>query len=355
MKKKVTIKDIAKELGVDPSTVSKGLRKQSDISVEMQKKVKKVADKLGYRPNLLAKSLINKRSNILGVIIPDLRISFFSEATRGIYEEATRNGYETILLVHDENSENEKRKLEFLSDINVDGILLNAVDETTNIALYKKLHAEGIKIVCWDRVLRNLNFNSVTINDKKASFELTNKLIENGRRKIMFIGPNTGIPVARDRFEGYLMALKQNNIKVRKKLILETDRTFESAHNTLYNALQSGIDIDAIVCVGGLVAFAAGNAILESKLRIPEDVFLCEFGDNDIISRLGVPFYSVNQNPYKIGQEAVNLLIKCLQDESYCAKSINIEVEHKIFYRNIGVQRLKNKTKHPQEMVNAFY
>lgn len=355
MKKKVTIKDIAKELGVDPSTVSKGLRKQSDISVEMQKKVKKVADKLGYRPNLLAKSLINKRSNILGVIIPDLRISFFSEATRGIYEEATRNGYETILLVHDENSENEKRKLEFLSDINVDGILLNAVDETTNIALYKKLHAEGIKIVCWDRVLRNLNFNSVTINDKKASFELTNKLIENGRRKIMFIGPNTGIPVARDRFEGYLMALKQNNIKVRKKLILETDRTFESAHNTLYNALQSGIDIDAIVCVGGLVAFAAGNAILESKLRIPEDVFLCEFGDNDIISRLGVPFYSVNQNPYKIGQEAVNLLIKCLQDESYCAKSINIEVEHKIFYRNIGVQRLKNKTKHPQEIVNAFY
>jgi LacI family transcriptional regulator len=155
MKKKITIKDIAKEIGVDPSTVSKALRKQSDISVEMQKKIKKIADKLGYRPNLLAKSLINKRSNILGVIVPDLRISFFSEATRGIYEEATKNGYETILLVHDENVENEKRKLEFLSDINVDGILLNAVDETTNLDLYKKLHSEGIKIICWDRKLKN--------------------------------------------------------------------------------------------------------------------------------------------------------------------------------------------------------
>ncbi len=220
MKKKVTIKDIAKEIGVDPSTISKGLRKQSDISVEMQKKIKKIADKLGYRPNLLAKSLINKRSNILGVIIPDLRISFFSEATRGIYEEATKNGYETILLVHDENDENEKRKLEFLSDINVDGILLNAVDETTNLAFYKKLQSEGIKIICWDRKLKNSKFNSVTINDKKASFELTNKLIENGRRKIMFIGPNTGIPVAQDRFEGYLMALKENKISVRKNLIL---------------------------------------------------------------------------------------------------------------------------------------
>ncbi len=345
MKKKITIKDIAKEIGVDPSTVSKGLRKQSDISVEMQKKIKRIADRLGYRPNLLAKSLINKRSNILGVIIPDLRISFFSEATRGIYEEATKNGYETILLVHDENAENEKRKLEFLSDINVDGILLNAVDETNNLDLYKKLHSEGIRIICWDRKLKDSSFNSVTINDKKASFELTNKLIENGRRKIMFIGPNTGIPVAKDRFEGYLMALKENKIRVRKNLILETERTFESAHNTLYKAIQSGIDIDAIVCVGGLVAFGAGNAILESKLKIPEDIFLCEFGDNDIISRLGVPFYSVNQNPYKIGQEAVNLLIKCLKDDKYCNKSINIEVEHRIVYRSTGVQRIIDENK----------
>jgi DNA-binding LacI/PurR family transcriptional regulator len=352
MKKKITIKDIAKEIGVDPSTVSKGLRKQSDISVEMQKKIKRIADKLGYRPNLLAKSLINKRSNILGVIIPDLRISFFSEATRGIYEEATKRGYETILLVHDENAENEKRKLEFLSDINVDGILLNAVDETSNLKLYKKLNSEGIKIICWDRKIKNSNFNSVTINDKKAAFELTNKMIENGRRKIMFIGPNTGIPVARHRYEGYLMALEENKIRVKKNLILETERTFESAHNTLYNALQSGIDIDAIVCVGGLVAFGAGNAILESKLRIPEDILLTEFGDNDIISRLGVPFYTVNQNPYKIGQEAVNLLMKCLEDDILCTKSINIEVEHKIIYRSTGVQRVKNKTKPAKEIIN---
>lgn len=351
MKKKITIKDIAKEIGVDPSTVSKGLRKQSDISVEMQKKIKRIADRLGYRPNLLAKSLINRRSNILGVIIPDLRISFFSEATRGIYEEATKNGYETILLVHDENAENEKRKLEFLSDINVDGILLNAVDETTNVNLYKRLHSEGIKIICWDRKIKNSKFNSVTINDKKAAFELTNKLIENGRRKLMFIGPNTGIPVARDRYEGYLMALEENKIRVRKKLILETERTFESAHNTLYNAIQSGADIDAIVCVGGLVAFGAGNAILESNLRIPEDILLSEFGDNDVISRLGVPFYTVNQNPYKIGQEALNLLTKCLEDGTYSTKSINIEVEHKIVYRSTGVQRVISKTK-PAKIVN---
>ncbi len=97
--------------------------------------------------------------------------------------------------------------------------------------------------------------------------------------------------------------------------------------------------------MGGLIAFGAGNAILESKLRIPEDILFSEFGDNDIISRLGIPFYTVNQNPYKIGQEAVNLLTKCLDDDTYCSKSINIEVEHKIVYRSTGVQRVINKTK----------
>jgi len=343
MRKKITIKDIAKELGVDPSTVSKALRKRSDISEEMQKKVKNVAVKLGYRPNILAKSLINKRSNILGVIIPDLRISFFSEATRGIYEEAAKHGYETILLVHDENAINEKSKLEFLSDIHVDGILLNAVDETTNLELYKDLQAEGIKIVCWDRKIKNSNFNSVTIDDKKASFELTCRLIQEGRKKIMFVGPNTGIPVAKDRFEGYLEALKANNISIDKKLILETARTFESAHNTLYEVLKKGVDIDAVLCVGGLVAYGVGNAILENKLNIPEDILLAEFGDNNTISRLGIPFYTVDQNPYKMGQKAVNLLTKCLGDDSVCSKSINIEVEHAIIYRNTGVQKTIEK------------
>ncbi|MCB0729857.1 MAG: LacI family DNA-binding transcriptional regulator [Ignavibacteriae bacterium] len=341
MKKKVTLKDIAQKIGVDTSTVSKALRKSPDISSTMQEKVKSIADKLGYRPNLLAKSLINKRSNILGVIIPDLRISFFSEATRGIYEEATKNGFESILLVHDENPKNEKQKLEFLSDINVDGILLNSVDENTNLDLYKRLQEEGIKIVCWDRKIRNSNFNSVTINDKKAAYELTNTFIKAGRRKIMFIGPNTGIPVAKDRYDGYLMALKENDIKFNKKLVLQTERTFESSHDTLFQVLKNGTEIDAIVCVGGLVAYGAGNAILESKLNIPDDILLGEFGDNDIISRLGVPFYSVNQNPYQMGKQSVDLLTQCLNDEKICAGSINIEVDHKIISRNTGVQKMK--------------
>jgi LacI family transcriptional regulator len=343
MKKKVTIKDIAKQVGVNPSTVSKALRNSSDISVEMQEKVKRLSEGMGYRPNLLAKSLINKKSNILGVLIPDLRISFFSEATRGIYEEAAKQGFECILLIHDEKPENERKKLEFLSDINVDGILLNAVDETTNLDFYKQLNREGIKIICWDRKLAKTSFNSVTINDKGASFELTTKFIQAGRKKIMFIGPNSGISVAKERFEGYLMALNENNIRIDDNLILETELTFESAHNILLEVLKKGVEIDAIICVGGLVAYGAGNAILENKLRIPDDIILGEFGDNRIISTLGIPFYSVNQNPYQIGKEAVDLLIKCINDKTEYSESQNIVIEHDIICRDIGIQKFGPK------------
>lgn len=340
MKKKVTLKDIANKMGVAPSTVSKALRGSTDISNEMQEKVKRISEELGYRPNLLAKSLINRKSGIIGVLIPDLRISFFSEAARGIYENATEKGYETILLVHDEKPQNERKKLEFLSDINVDGILLNAVDETTNLDFYKQLQKEGIRIVCWDRKIENANFNSVTINDNLAAYELTNKFIQAGRRKVMFIGPHNGIPVARHRFEGYLKALNENHISINENLIIETGLTFENAHNILYEAIQKGVHFDAIICVGGLVAFGAANAIIESKLRIPDDVILGEFGDNKIILTLGVPFYSVKQNPYKIGAEAVDLLIQCLNDNTHCLESQNIEIEHEIVYRNLGTQRV---------------
>lgn len=250
MKRKVTLKDVAEKVGVNPSTVSKALRESSDIANDTRERIKRISEEMGYRPNLLAKSLINKKSGIIGVLIPDLRISFFSEAARGIYEKATQEGYETILLVHDEKSENERKKLEFLSDINVDGILLNAVDETSNLDFYKQLQREGVRVVCWDRKIENSNFNSVTIDDNKAAYELTNKFIQAGRRKIMFIGPHNGIPVARHRFEGYLKALNENDVSIDENLIIETELSFESAHNTLYEAIQKGIDIDAIVCVG---------------------------------------------------------------------------------------------------------
>jgi len=313
LRKKATLKDIADSLSVTIATVSKALRNTNDISGEMKEIVKNKAKELSYRPNILARSLIVNSSKLLGVIIPDLRISFFSEAVRGMYEEANRKGYETILMVHDEKKEKEKEKLEFLSDIHVDGILLNAVGGRGNYGLFQKLSEEGIKIVCWDRKLEGMEYKSVTIDDRKASFEMTSRIIEQGRKNIVFLGPNTGIQVAKDRFEGYKEALLDNRIEYDPVLVIQTFRNYQDSYKKMNSFLEKDIKIDGLISVGGLITYGAGKAILDNNLRIPSDVILGEFGDNDIVNRLGVPFYTVFQNPYKIGKASVDLLIRQLE------------------------------------------
>ncbi|MDR3625811.1 MAG: LacI family DNA-binding transcriptional regulator [Ignavibacteriaceae bacterium] len=332
-RKKVTLKDIAATLDVTTATVSKALRNSNDISFEMKEKTKKIAKELGYRPNILARSLIGNSSKILGVLIPDLRISFFSEAVRGMYEEANRKGYEIILMVHDEKREKEKEKLEFLSDIHVDGILLDAVGGKGNYSVFKKLTEEGIKFVCWDRKLDDLEYKSVTIDDKKASYHLTKKMISQGRENIVFLGPNTGIPVAMDRFEGYKTALKEHGISFNHSLVIQTFRNYHDSYKKMNSFLEKGIKIDGLVSVGGLITYGAGKAILDHNLSIPEDILLGEFGDNDIVNRLGVPFYTVNQNPYKIGRAAVDLLISQLESKCKEDHLLDIVIESEVLER----------------------
>ncbi len=333
IRNRLTLKDIAIKLEVTPATVSKALRESTDISREMIERVKSAANEMGYRPNLLARSLINQSSKLLGILIPDLRISFFSEAVRGAYEEANKKGYETILLVHDENNKIERKKLEFLADIHTDGILLNTTGNKNNFDLYKKLAEEGIKIVCWDRKLEGSGIHSVTIDDKKASYELTTKMIEAGRRDILFLGPNTGIPVAKDRFEGYKSALKDHGISFNPELVVKTFRDYDKSYKKILSVLDNKIKFDGVVSVGGLITYGAGRAILDSNLSIPGDVMLGEFGDNNIVARLGIPFLTVYQHPYALGKSAVDLLIKIIENKGKPDNYNSIIIDSEILQR----------------------
>ncbi|MEJ5352534.1 MAG: LacI family DNA-binding transcriptional regulator [Melioribacteraceae bacterium] len=330
---KVTLKDIARELSLTPATVSKALRDSTDISEKTKQLVKEKCKEMKYRPNILARSLITNRSKILGVLIPDLRISFFSEAVRGMYEEASNKGYECILMVHDEDIHKERKKIEFLSDIGVDGILLNAAGGNENLSLYKSLDDEGIKIVCWDRKLNKLPFTTVKIDDVDASFALTSKMIKEGRRNILFLGPNTLIPVCKDRFQGYKKALKKFGIKFNPKLVLETFRSVEDSYNKMSALLDSKIKIDAVISIGGLITYGAGKAILDKKLSIPDDILLGEFGDNTIVARLGVPYYTVDQNPYTIGKTATDILIDMLDNKKDYKDFDDVTIQYKIVER----------------------
>lgn len=308
-RKRVTLKTMANMLGMTTATISKALRDGNDISESTREKVKALADKLGYQPNLMARNLVRRRTHFIGTIIPDLRISFFSEVTRGIYEFSRQYGYESILMVNDESSENEKRNLDFFSALHVDGILIDIAPDMANIQYVQRLQKQGIPIVAYDRIIEGLNVSSVTIDDERAAFDVTEKFIKEGKKKIMYLGRTDQPTVAKFRFLGYKKALKKNKLPIRPELILCCQIDASDAQSKMCQAMEVGIVPDAVICVGGLVAYGAGRAILSHNYSIPNDVTLAEFGDNDIVARLGVPFVTVNQFPYKMGRKAAQLLI----------------------------------------------
>jgi DNA-binding LacI/PurR family transcriptional regulator len=336
IRKRVTLKDVAQVLSVTAATVSKALRDSSDISPETKRLVRRLSDELGYRPNLLAQSLINNKSKMLGVLVPDLRISFFSEAVRGMYEEAEKKGYVCVFLVHDELETKERQKLEFLYDIHADGILLNAAGGgKNNYPLITRMAQEGIRFVCWDRSLKDFGFKSVKIDDVEASHQLTSKLIKEGRKRILFLGPHTGIPLLKDRFNGYKIALKENGIPYRPELFVQTFRSVDDSYKKILSLFSQKLEFDAVVSIGGGITYGAGKAIQEMNRLIPEDVAIGEFGDNDIVYKLGVPFYTVVQKPVEIGKGATDMLIKMIETGEPDEKFDDIIIEFEIVERRV--------------------
>lgn len=322
---KITLKIIAQKLSLDISTVSKALSDKNDISLKTKDVVKQLAEELGYRPNLLAKGLSQKRSYMLGVLVPNLSLSFYTKVLNGIYKEAEMLGYMPILLINDENPTFERKNLEFFSALPVDGILINITPGNENLKLVKNILGQGIPIVCYDRKIPGLNLSSVTIDDKKASYELTKQLIDAGSKSIVFLGQTKKLSVAEDRFNGYMNALTDSGITLREELIIDCQLNEFDSKIELKKLIESGPKFDGVICMGGLVALGAGGAILEAGLKIPQDVRLAEFGDNDIVSKLGVPFTSVNQSPFEIGRSAVGIILNEIEN-----KEINMKPTHQI-------------------------
>lgn len=340
--KKVTLKSIAKIMGMSPAAISKALRDSSDISIETRKKAKELAANLGYRPNLMARNLVIRRTFMLGVIIPDLRISFYSEVTRGIYEQARSRGYVPIILVHDEKAENEKLYLEFLSSLHVDGIIICAVDDTKNIDLLRSLSDQGMPFVCFDRRLYEPDFSSITIDDEKAAFHVIEEFVKAGRKQILYIGPTDSPYVIRERYKGCCNGLKHFGIEHNPQLVATCGLDTESAEQEMKKVIQSGVKFDAVMGVGGLVAYGAGIAMLKEGISIPDEVILAEFGNNNIISRLGVPIISVYQSPYEMGTKTVEMVVNNLEDKENTAKTEHVIIDFKLIYRGIGVDFFRN-------------
>ena len=213
----VTIKDIARELGVSPSTVSRALKDHPDISEETRRHVRELADRMKYKPNAIALSLKNRKSNVVGVIIPQIVHYFFSSVISGIEEIAGKYGYSVMIAQSNESFDKEVEAMGALADGRIDGLLISISKETVKYDHLRQFKEEGIEIVFFDRVPDEFKSDSVVIDDFQGALKAVQHLIDGGHKRILHLaGPQTRL-IGRKRLKGYLQALENNKVPFDEK------------------------------------------------------------------------------------------------------------------------------------------
>lgn len=309
MKRAVTIKDIARELNIAPSTVSRALKDHKNISNATKKKVKELAEKWNYQPNIMATGLKNNRSNVIGVVIPEIIHYFFSTVLSGIEDTAHNAGYRVIFTQSSENYEREVQNMQTLLANRVDGVLISISKFTNDFAHIKAVKDTGIPIVLFDRITKEIDSDYVVVNDFFAAKNAVTHLIKTGCEHIAFFGALSNLLITQNRRNGYKDALREAKLPVNKELIFEAD-SYEDAYSTVFRILSQKKPLDAVFAVNDSTAIGALTALKEFGKKVPEEVSIIGFTDSMISRVCDPPLTTIAQDGYKIGQEATKALIE---------------------------------------------
>ncbi|MCF8273680.1 MAG: LacI family transcriptional regulator [Flavobacteriaceae bacterium] len=308
---KVTLKKLAKILGISPATVSKALKNYPDINENTKKRVLELAKSLNYQPNSLAQGLRNNESKIIGLVIPEIVHHFFSNIISGVIKAAEKKGYLIIILQSNESYEQEKSHLKKLMDKNVDGILLSLSDTTTEYKHIKQVIDRGIPIVMYDKISKLISASKVIIDDQKAAFNATQYLIDTGCRKIAHIRGDLKPQTTIDRFIGYKKALAKNNIEFDASLVYNCKGlTFNEGYKIAKKIINDHKDVDGVFAFTDLVATGVLKRFRELDIHVPNQVSVMGFSDW-FLTKITTPTLStVHQPGYEMGQEAFEVLYR---------------------------------------------
>jgi LacI family transcriptional regulator len=324
MKRKITLKQIARELDVSISTVSKALKNSSEISEDTIQKVKAFAKLYNYRPNNIALSLKNRKTKTIGVIIPEIVHHFFSKVIRGVELYANKKGYNVIVGLSNESFDKEVINMEMLANGSIDGFILSISKETMlkqDFHHFSETINQGMPIVMFDRVTSHVNCDKVVVDDVLGAKKAVNKLLENGCKHIAMLTTNDYVSVGQLRTQGYLEAIEEYGIAPNSDLILKVDDNslyeeyFEVLEEQIKQLFKNNNNIDGVFAVNELYAISAINVARNLGLEIPNDIQVIGFTDG-VLSKHATPsLTTVSQHAQVIGENAAELLIKRLETE----------------------------------------
>ena len=326
----VTIKDIARALNISTSTVSRAMRNMPDVNQATKKAVLALAEELDYFPDSIALSLVKKKTNTLGVIVPDLITHFFSSAISGIQEVAAQAGYNVMIAHSLESFETEKKNVHTLISSRADGLIISCTVDTQTTEHFQTIVDRGIPLVFFDRVPEEMEVTKVTIDDHEGARMAVEHLIKAGYRRIAHISGPTTLSICRRRILGYTDTLKAHNIPVEENLIFDSKLKDENVKEITRALINSASPPDAILCVNDLVALVAMIVIKEAGLRIPDDIALIGFGNEPVTSWVHPTLSTINQFPQDLGRFAAKEILDQLanrgQDQiSYLPKNLSIK------------------------------
>lgn len=315
--KETTILDIARELKVSKSTVSRALKGHFSIGEATKKAVHEMAKKYNYHPNNIASSLSKKSTRTIGVIVPLLSHYYFSTVISGIEELAYKAGYQVIICQSGESYKREVIVSQTLLSSKVDGLIVSISRETINSDHFKVYQQKNIPIVFFDRLCPDLEASSVTIDDYQGAFTAVEHLIKEGRRKIAhFAGPPM-LLISRQRIIGYKDALSKYGLPFEENLLVDCGSGLEQVNGSIaaQEMLDSGIRPDAIFAVCDPIAIGVMMTLKKNNLRIPEEVAVVGFCDEPIAKVIDPPLSSLVQPAFKIGEISVELLLNQIKSK----------------------------------------
>ncbi|MEJ7692208.1 LacI family DNA-binding transcriptional regulator [Daejeonella sp.] len=310
MARRPRLRDIADELNLTISGVSKALSGHPGISVITKQRVEEVAARLNYRPNKIASSLRSGQTKIIGVIIPSADKSFFGSIVFGMENIINQNGYSILLYQSHELPENEIKGIDTFIQSSVDGIIATMGKQTINFQHYLDVKKRNIPLVLFDTVNENIPVPTVTIDNYKGGFIAAEHLILNGYKRVAYISGLKHISIFNERLRGYVDALRKYNLDIEEDLIIYGKNTIKSGYECMEKLLQLKSRPDAVVAVEDFTALGAIKALKAQKFRIPEDVGVVGFSNEGFSEHISPSLTTINQKTVEMGEVASKLFFK---------------------------------------------
>ncbi|WP_437922168.1 LacI family DNA-binding transcriptional regulator [Sphingobacterium sp. LRF_L2] len=340
----ITITDIANQLGVSPSTVSRALRDHPSISAKTKRDVLALAEKHKYQPNLLALSLLNKKTGIIGIVVPEITGYFFATVISGVQDMVSKAGYKLLISQTNESFEEEKRLLQDMTSLRLDGVLISPTFETKDYKHFERLQSAGIPLVIFDRDCADFEADKVLVDSYDGAYQAVEYLIKNGCKNIAHIAGPISFPTFKQRLDGYLNAHYDNNLPIRSELIIKSnDFSSDAGVDAVEQLLRKERKMDAIFAVNDAVAIGSMHALREHGYRVPEDISIIGFDDEPYAQYYYPSLSTVWQPAYELGMLSAKILLDYFSSKDP-RKAYRYEIlKPELMIRQSSIE-LKNRT-----------